>query len=100
MPLFAVAVHFEIKPAHAEEFLHRVRLQAEDSLDKEDGCSQFDVCIDPTNPGKIFLYEVYGSSTDFHDIHTKTEHFADFQNTIQDWVLSKQLHTFDIAFPD
>ena len=42
-----VAVAFRLKPGTAGDFLPHMRAQARNSLDREPGCLQFDVCLDP-----------------------------------------------------
>ena len=89
-PSFAIAVTFHIKPEFAESFLTRVRQQASDSLRLEEGCHQFDVWVDESDPNVVFLYETYTDAAAF-DVHRSTPHFADFGQTIADWVISKEL---------
>jgi (4S)-4-hydroxy-5-phosphonooxypentane-2,3-dione isomerase len=86
--MFIVTVDFEIKPNCETAFVEAMNKQAYNSVQNEDGCLQFDVCQDPENPRKIFLYEVYRDSTAF-DRHLKTEHFLDFDATVRDWTASK-----------
>lgn len=88
-PTFAVAVTFEIKPDCVDQFRNRVVQQAKDSLEKEPGCSQFDVLIDQSSPTTFFLYETYRDADAFA-AHKQTPHFADFDRTVTDWVASKQ----------
>lgn len=87
---FAIAVTFEIKPEHVDSFRRRVIQQAQDSVQKEPGCLQFDVLVDETNAGIIVLYETYIDASAFED-HRKTAHFADFNQTVAPWVENKQV---------
>ncbi len=89
-PTFAVAVTFEIKPEFVDLFGARVQQQAEDSVAKEPGCCQFDVLTDETNPATFFLYETYVNAEAFK-AHKETQHFADFNSTVSDWIASKQV---------
>ncbi len=95
MPTFAIAVTFVIKPDCVERFRTRVLQQAADSLEKEPGCTQFDVHVDESKPNVFFLYETYADAAAF-DEHRATAHFADFGKTVADWVESKQLSRLNI----
>lgn len=89
-PTFAIAVRFQIHSQFVSAFTKRVVKQAQDSLTKEAGCLQFDVLLDQEDPTAIFLYETYRDSVAF-EAHRATPHFADFQATIAEWVVSKQV---------
>jgi (4S)-4-hydroxy-5-phosphonooxypentane-2,3-dione isomerase len=89
-PTFAIAVTFHIKSEFVDAFRSRVLQQASDSLRLEEGCYQFDVLVDESDPSIIFLYETYADAAAFED-HRATPHFADFSRTIADWVESKEL---------
>ena len=56
---FVVVVEFAIRPAHADAFREAMVENARRSLDAEPGCVQFDVCVDPGDPARVFLYERY-----------------------------------------
>jgi quinol monooxygenase YgiN len=89
-PTFAIVVTFKIKPEKTEDFLPRVRQQAQDSLRLEEGCNQFDVLVDETDPNTIVLYETYSDAQAF-DVHRQTPHFADFNTTVTPWIESKEV---------
>ena len=87
---FAIAVTFHIKPEFVDQFRQRVLQQASDSVRLEEGCHQFDVLVDESDPSVIFLYETYDDAAAF-DAHRATPHFADFNQTVTDWVLTKDV---------
>ncbi len=89
-PTFAIVVTFKVKPENTGEFLPRVRQQAQDSLRLEEGCDQFDVLVDETDPNSIVLYETYSDAQAFDD-HRQTPHFADFDITVTPWIESKEV---------
>ena len=89
--MFVLTVVFTIHEDHLSEFHQAIRKQAQNSLEKEPGCRQFDVCISQENPAQVFLYEVYDEEAAF-DQHVQTPHFADFGQTIKGWVVDKQVH--------
>ncbi len=92
--MHVVTVIFEIATGREEEFAGRVLRQAADSLEREPGCHVFDVCRDPENPGRFFLYEVYDDREAF-DVHLRSAHFASFDTAVRDWVTDKQVRAFD-----
>jgi (4S)-4-hydroxy-5-phosphonooxypentane-2,3-dione isomerase len=84
---WVVTVEFTIRPGSADPFLKRLAVQAAESL-REPGCSQFDVCVDPSDEHRIFLYEVYSDREAF-GTHLASAHFKDFDAAIRPWVGSK-----------
>ena len=92
--MFIVAVEFKIKDEHVDAFRQRVMQQAADSLENEAACHQFDVCVDAEQPSAFFLYEVYDDAAAF-EAHRQTEYFAEFAETVADWVAAKTLHTLN-----
>lgn len=92
--MHVVTVIFEIAAGHEEAFAGRVLRQAEDSLEREPGCHVFDVCRDPIQRGRFFLYEVYDDREAF-DAHLRSAHFAAFDDDVRDWVADKQVRAFD-----
>ena len=86
--MFVVLVEFEAKAAFIDRFRDRVRRQARDSLSLEPECELFDVCVDPSNPCRVLLYEVYQDEAAF-ERHLQSEHFLDFDRSVRDWIDSK-----------
>jgi autoinducer 2-degrading protein len=95
-PAFAIVVTFQIKPEYIEPFITRVQQQASDSLRQEEGCHQFDVLIDETNPAIVVLYETYTDAKAF-DVHRATSHFADFNEVVTPWIASKEVRRLKIC---
>ena len=91
--MYVIAVVFVIREGHEAQFLARVKQQAEDSLAREDDCLQFDVCADPADPKRIFLYEIYRDEAAFQH-HLETEHFKDFDAAVADWVADKTVEAW------
>lgn len=86
--MYVVTVEFEVRAGHERDFHLRMRQQAEDSLNREADCIQFDVCQAPDDPRRIFLYEVYADEGAFQS-HLDSGHFKDFDKTVADWVAAK-----------
>ena len=92
--MFEVAVEFIIHPDHVGGFKEAVLRQSHNSVTREPACKQFDVCHDPNEATRFFLYELYDNSDAFA-VHRKTEHFAQFQSTIAGMVKDKRLMTLE-----
>jgi autoinducer 2-degrading protein len=86
--MYIVTVEFVVWPKHVEEFHRAMQQQARNSLNLEADCHQFDVCLDPQDGEKIFLYEVYTDEAAFK-AHLETDHFLNFDATVRDWVKRK-----------
>ncbi len=88
--MYVVTVLFEVEPASAESFVNRVRRQAEDSLAREPGCQRFDVCTNPDQPERVFLYEIYDNREAF-DAHLASGHFKAFDAEVAPITRVKQV---------
>jgi len=88
--VYVITVTFAIKPEHTATFREAMIVQARNSLSREAGCSQFDVCTDPGDATRIFLYEIYDDEAAFKH-HLETEHFRDFDSMVQPWLASKSV---------
>jgi quinol monooxygenase YgiN len=93
--MFVVTVFFEVKPAYIEPFRHAMQAQAKNSLELEDGCRRFDVCIDPLNVGNIFFYELYEDEAAFK-AHRETGHFKQFDAEVAPWTANKRVLTYSL----
>ena len=94
--MLAVTVRFHIKGEHADAFFERVRQQAQDSLDREAACRQFDVCRNPQNPLEVFLYEIYDDEAAFA-AHLTLPHFLAFDAEVRGWVEHKLVEKWNRA---
>ena len=92
--MYVVTVEFTIGAASARPFLVEMLANARASL-TERGCIQFDVCADPVDHRRVFLYEVYIDRAAF-DAHLSTEHFKMFDRTVAPWIESKVVKTWDL----
>ena len=92
--MFVVTVTFVIKQENLEEFMPAMTRQAHNSLTREQGCLQFDVCQDQDKLERIFLYEVYTDRAAF-DAHLETAHFLDFDKTVGPWTESKEAEQWE-----
>jgi (4S)-4-hydroxy-5-phosphonooxypentane-2,3-dione isomerase len=92
--MYVVTVRLDIDPNHAPEFMRAMGAQAHHSLTLEAGCRQFDVSVDPSDLRRVFLYEIYTDRAAF-DAHLASTHFKSFDATVQPWVISKVVETWE-----
>jgi quinol monooxygenase YgiN len=91
--MYVVTVEFEIKPEHLEPFMKEMLANARASVEKEPGCKQFDVCADPADRRRVFLYELYTDRAAF-DAHLAAGHFKAFDRTVGGWIAAKTVKTW------
>ena len=91
--MFVVTVEFLIRLGQEAQFLARMHQQASDSLFKEAACRQFDVCISPDDPRKVFLYELYETEAAFRQ-HLESDHFKAFDQEAGNLIESKVVQTW------
>ena len=91
--MYVVAVTFHIQPDKIKAFMPLMLAQARNSLSKEPGCQVFDVCRNPDEAEKVFLYEVYDDRAAF-DAHLASDHFKTFDAAISDMVDEKHVSLF------
>ena len=96
--MFVVTVMFEIETGQEVRFTELVRAQAENSLAREEDCHQFDVCVDPEDPCRIFLYELYTNKAAFQ-VHLNSDHFVQFDADCAGLIASKSVTTLTRIYP-
>ena len=92
--MIAVIVDFELVPGKANEFMPLMHLQAKNSLSRELGCVQFDICTDTSAPDHVFLYEIYENRAAFDD-HLASDHFKKFGAAVGDMIAAKKARIMD-----
>lgn len=96
--MYVITVTFVIDPEYVDAFREAMEIQARTSLEEEDGCHQFDVCVDPDHSNTWFLYEIYTDRAAF-DAHLASAHFASFDAKVAPWVTSKTVKALERAWP-
>ena len=86
--MYVVTVDFSIERESTDSFIEAMQANARASVQKEAGCEQFDVCIDPSDRSRVFLYELYVDQAAF-DEHLRSEHFLAFDRATAGWIESK-----------
>ena len=90
--MYVVIVDFHIKPERLAEFMPLMVENARASRETEPGCRQFDVCVDPADKTRVFLYELYDDRAAF-DAHLATAHFKRFDAAVAPMLASKAVRT-------
>ncbi|MEM7207256.1 MAG: putative quinol monooxygenase [Pseudomonadota bacterium] len=91
--MFTVCVTFDLAPDSITDFLVPMKRQAKTSVENEPGCLRFDVCWESAAENRVFLYEIYQNEAAFQT-HLESEHFAEFNQAIEDMVLEKSVVTY------
>jgi quinol monooxygenase YgiN len=86
--MYVVTVDFTVAQGRGEAFLAAIVANARTSREMEPGCRQFDVCVDPDDSLRVFLYERYVDGTTFA-AHLASGHFKDFDAKVAPWVVRK-----------
>ena len=63
---FVLQVLIRIKPGNVDAFMSKV-IENAAAARKEPGCRHFDVVVDPKDPTKVMLYEVYADEKAFEE---------------------------------
>jgi len=95
--MFVLSVELRIKPENVESFTARALENAAQSR-KEPGCRQFDVLVDPKEPTRVMLYEVYLDDKAF-DAHQQTPHFKKYLAEAVPLLASRERHVWTRAAP-
>ena len=92
---YAVCVTFKLHNESKDDFIRLVKDNAKSSLELEEGCKQFDVLISPSDPCKVFLYEIYNEESDFQ-AHVKTPHFLSFDAATKEMIDEKAVDIYEL----
>jgi quinol monooxygenase YgiN len=96
---YVVAVEFTVGPEHVAAFGPAMVENARRSLADEPGCIQFDVCVDPAAPTRVFLYERYVDEAAFK-AHLASPHFLAFDRAVAPWIVAKRVWTLRRVEPE
>lgn len=93
-----LVVEFIIKPAFVDAFERVIVENARASRETEPGCGQFDVCRDPVDATKFFLYELYDDEAAVQ-AHLRTPHFLQMNEATSPWVEKKTACRYERVAP-
>lgn len=94
----ALVVEFIIHLAHVAAFAEAITENARASRETEPGCRQFDVCTDPANAQRFFLYELYDDEAAIQ-AHLQSPHFLAMNAASADWVAGKTVWRYQRLAP-
>lgn len=94
--MYVIAVDFNIHAEHLVNFMPLMLENARVSRETEGGCRRFDVCSDPAQPERVFLYELYDDRAAF-EAHLAAAHFKAFDAAAKDMVASKTVHAYQLV---
>jgi autoinducer 2-degrading protein len=94
----ALIVEFLIEPAHVDAFAAAIADNARASRETEPGCRQFDVCRDPAEPRRFFLYELYDDEGAIQ-AHLQSAHFRQMNAATASWVAHKTVRQYQRVAP-
>lgn len=92
--MYVIVAEFKIKPDQVEAFGRLVVKQANDSLEREEACHQFDVCQAEDDASKFLLYEVYSDKAAF-ERHRSLSHTAAFLATVGPMIAERSVRGFN-----
>ena len=94
--MHVITVDFTIHPEHLAAFMPLMLENARISRETEAGCRRFDVCRDPAQPDRVFLYELYDDRAAF-DAHLAAAHFKAFDGLAKTMVANKAVHAYELV---
>lgn len=94
--MYVITVEFTIHPEHLAAFMPLMRENARVSRETEAGCRRFDVCRDPAQPERVFLYELYDDRAAF-EAHLSATHFMAFDGAAKAMVARKAVHAYELV---
>ena len=96
--MHVIAVDITVRREHVAAFHETLLKNAQQSRDTEPGCRQFDVCVDPKDPARYFLYERYDDEAAFK-AHLQTAHYLAFSRASKPWIEAVALRALTQAAP-
>jgi quinol monooxygenase YgiN len=97
MNQFVIVVDFRLRPGAKAAFLRLISENARASCREEPGCRRFDVLATQNEADRVVLYEIYDDRTAF-DAHTRTGHFASFNEASARLVAEKTVTEFVMLY--
>ena len=92
---FVLVVNIRIKPESVDKFMQGLKANAREAR-KEPGCRQFEVLVDPKEPTKVMLFEVYDDEKAF-EAHQATPHFKKYLAEAVPLLASRERQVFTKA---
>jgi autoinducer 2-degrading protein len=93
--MFVVVVFLEARSSRLEALRQALLQHASNSLEREDGCQRYDVCLDPVEAPAFLLYEVYSDEAAYQ-AHRELPHYAEFRVLTDPWIRSRRVLTYEM----
>lgn len=74
--MFVLQVTIRVRPENVDAFMKKA-IENATAARQEPGCRQFDILVDPNDPTKVMLYEIYDDEAAF-EAHQQTPHFKTY----------------------
>jgi autoinducer 2-degrading protein len=92
--MLVVVVFLEAEGGREDELRAALVGYAQTVLEREPGCSRYDVCIDPVEGTSFLLYQVYDDEAAYL-AHRELPHYAEFRTLVDPWTRSRRVLTYD-----
>jgi (4S)-4-hydroxy-5-phosphonooxypentane-2,3-dione isomerase len=91
--MLVVVVFLEAEPGRPEELRQALGVHAKTCIDREPGCTRYDVSVDPLEGASFLLYQVYEDEAAYL-AHRELPHYADFRVLTDPWVRTRRVLTY------
>jgi quinol monooxygenase YgiN len=98
MKELVLAVSLKIKADCVDKFMTEALKNGKAARETEPGCKQFDIVVDPSDPTKAMLYEIYADEAAF-EAHQQTPHFKHYLATALQYLESRERTFYRRAAP-
>ena len=88
--MYVLTVEVEVEPDHAGDYKSVIERQARTSVEREPGCFQFDVLVDPDHSNRFLLYEIYRDKSSF-DAHLAAPHSKENGAATKPWIRNQTI---------
>jgi quinol monooxygenase YgiN len=88
MPILHTA-HLTCRADVIEQFRARLLRHAATTLEREPGCSRFDIHQETERPEIFLLIEIYDDEAALQ-AHRDAEHYAVFREDVKDWIAKRE----------
>jgi len=98
MKEFVLAVSLKIKADCVDKFMAECLKNGKAARENEPGCKQFDILVDPKDPTRAMLYEIYVDEAAF-EAHQQTPHFKHYLANALQYLESRERTFYRRAAP-
>ena len=98
MQPLVVLVEFLARAYFTERFGELIAANARASLEHETGCRRFDILVDPEEPRRFVLYEIYDDGEAF-ELHLRSAHYRSFAEAVKDGIEARSIRKLGFFAP-